>query len=107
MTQSGHSALLTNVVADDAAEESGFRLPHLPRRQIDTAGAPVPLPDRFSFFLRPPENQFPVTPITARGVVLVYRSTQHQPEYRMETMWQQTVRITIAGVMVWSAAFKA
>ncbi len=49
MTQSGHSALLTNVVADDAAGEAGFRLPHHPRRRIDTAGAPVPLPGRFFF----------------------------------------------------------
>ena len=50
MTQSRHSALLTNVVADDAAGEAGFRLPHLPRRRIDTAGAPVPLPGRFFLF---------------------------------------------------------
>ncbi len=50
MTHSGHSALLTNVVADDAAGEAGFRLPRLPRRRIDTAGAPVPLPGRFFFF---------------------------------------------------------
>ncbi len=50
MTQSGHSALLTNVVADDAAGEAGFRLPRLPRRRIDTAVAPVPLPGRFFFF---------------------------------------------------------
>jgi hypothetical protein len=25
----------------------------------------------------------------------------------METMWQQTVRITVAGVMVWSASVLA
>ncbi len=49
-TLSGHSALLTNVVADDAAGEAGFRLPRLPRRRIDTAGAPVPLPGRFFLF---------------------------------------------------------
>ena len=49
----------------------------------------------------------PVTPITARRVVLVYRSTQHQPEQGMETMWQQTVRMTIAGVMVWTVSVLA
>ena len=50
MTLSGHSALLTNVVAGDAAGEAGFRLPRLPRRRIDTASGPVHLPARFFFF---------------------------------------------------------
>ncbi len=54
-----------------------------------------------------PGKKFPVTAITARGVVLVQHSTQNQPEYGMETMWQQTVRITIAGVMVWAVSVLA
>ncbi len=45
--------------------------------------------------------------ITARRVVLVSHSTQNQPEYGMETMWGQTVRTTIAGVMVWTASVLA
>ncbi len=49
-TLSRHSALLTNVVADDAAGEAGFCLPRLPCRRIDKAGAPVPLPGRFFYF---------------------------------------------------------
>ncbi len=71
VTQSGHSALLTNVVADDAAGETGFRLPHLPRRRIDTAGASVPLPGRLFFFSATTGKEFPVTAITARRVVSV------------------------------------
>ncbi len=48
-----------------------------------------------------------VIAITARRVVLVSHFTQNQPEYGVETTWGQTVRITIAGVMVWTASVLA
>ena len=77
MTQSGHSALLTNVVADDAAGEAGFRLQQLPRRRMDTAGAQVPLPGRVFLFFCDRRKKIPCDAHhCARGCVgLTFHST--------------------------------
>ncbi len=49
-----------------------------------------------------------VTTVTMRRFFLLLGSRRCiNPNTGMETMWQQTVRITIAGVMVWTVSVLA